>query len=161
MRRQGGITAIEFAVVLLVLSLLLAALSRILGYAEEQSERMMVRYAVYAIESGLKLEAVSRLTRGRGADVANLVGEDPFQWVGPKPKGYRGEWREPAPGGQAEPGWYWDRQQHEVVYVLAISDRFKPGPSGRAEIRYRIEAGAGGPGDIRVSLRPVEGYQWF
>jgi hypothetical protein len=145
-------------VVLLVFSLLLAGLSRVLGYAEEQAEKAMVRYAILALESGLKLEAVSRLTRGRSGGGAKLAEEDPFQWVDPKPKGYRGEWKAPAPGGQAEPGWYWDRQQHEVVYVLAISDRFKPGPSGRAEIRYRIEAESGG---VRVALRPVENYQWF
>jgi general secretion pathway protein G len=160
-RRQGGLTAIEFAVVLLIFSLLLAGLSRVLGYAEEQAEKATVRYAVFALESGLKLEAVSRLTRGRSGDVTKLAEEDPFQWVDPKPKSFRGDWQEPAPGSQAESGWYWDRQRHELVYVLAISDRFKPGPSGRAEIRYRIEAGAGGPGDIRTVLRPVEGYQWF
>lgn len=158
MRRQGGLTAIEFAVVLLVLSLLLAGLSRVLGYAEEQAEKSMVRYAILAIESGLKLEAVSRLTRGRSSDVAKLAEEDPFQWVEPKPQGYRGEWQAPAPGSQAESGWYWDRQRHELVYVLAISERFKPGPSGRAEIRYRIEAESGG---VRIALRPVENYQWF
>lgn len=161
MRRQGGLTAIEFAVVLLVFSLLLAGLSRVLGYAEEQSEKSMVRYAILAIESGLKLEAVSRLTRGRSGDVAKLAGEDPFQWVEPKPQGYRGEWQAPAPGRQAEPGWYWDAQRKEAVYVLTLKDHFKPGPGGKAEIRYRIEAGAAGSGDIRTTLRPVEGYQWF
>lgn len=160
MRRERGITAVEFAVVLLVLSVLLAGLSWALGYAQEQSEKTMVRYAVVALESGIKLEAVSRLARGRGADVAKLAGEDPFQWVEPKPQGYRGAWQEPAAGKQAESGWYWDGQRKELVYVLARSDRFTPGPSGKAEIRYRIEAGAAGPGDIRTALRPVAAYQW-
>jgi hypothetical protein len=161
MRRQRGITAVEFAVVLLVLSALLAGLSWGLGYVQERSEATMVRYAVVALESGLKLEAVSRLARGRGAEVAKLAGEDPFQWVEPKPQGYRGEWREPAAGKPAEPGWYWDGQRQEAVYVLTSSDRFRPGPGGKAEIRYRIEAAAGGAGDIRTALRPVEAYQWF
>jgi hypothetical protein len=159
--KQRGITAVEFAVVLLALSIVLAALSWALGYVQEQSEKTMVRYAVVAIESGLKLEAVSRLTRGRGADVAKLAGEDPFQWVEPKPQGYRGAWQAPAAGRQAASGWYWDGQRKEAIYVLARSDRFTPGPGGKAEIRYRIEAGAGGPGDIRAALRPVEAYQWF
>lgn len=159
--RQRGITAVEFAVVLLLLSVLLAGLAQALGYVQEQAEKTMVRYAVVALESGLKLEAVSRMTRGRSTDVAKLAGEDPFQWVEPKPQGHRGEWREPAAGRQAESGWYWNGQRKEVIYVLARSDRFTPGPGGKAEIRYRIEAGAGGPGDIRTALRPVEAYQWF
>jgi general secretion pathway protein G len=159
--KQRGITAVEFAVVLLLLSVLLAVLSRALGYVQEQAEKTMVRYAVIAIESGLKLEAASRMARGRGADVAKLAGEDPFQWVEPKPQGYVGEWKAPAAGRQAEPGWYWDVQRKEVVYVLTRSDHFTPGPGGRAEIRYRIEAGAGGPGDLRTALRPIEAYQWF
>jgi hypothetical protein len=93
--------------------------------------------------------------------VAKLAGEDPFQWLDPKPQGWRGKWQEPAAGRTAEPGWYWDGQRREAVYVLARSDRFRPGPSGKAEIRYRIEAGAGGPGDLRAALRPVEAYEWF
>jgi len=156
--RLRGITAVEFAVVLLVLSVLLAGLSWALGYAQEQTEKTMVRYAVIALESGLKLEAASRLTRGRSADVAKLAGEDPFQWLEPKPQGYNGAWREPAAGRRAEPGWYWDAARSEVVYVLDRSDRFRPGPSGRGEIRYRIEAE---PGVLRAALRPVEDYEWF
>lgn len=156
--RQRGITAVEFAVVLLVFSILLAGLSWVLGYAQERAEKTMLRYAVMALESGLKLEAASRLTRGRGAEVAKLAGEDPFQWVEPKPQGYRGEWQAPAAGRQPEPGWYWDGRRKEAVYVLARSDRFTPGPGGKAEIRYRIEAEAGG---LRTALRPVEAYQWF
>ena len=156
--RQRGITAVEFAVVLLVLSVLLAGLSWGLGYMHERTEAMMVRYAVVALESGLKIEAASRLTRGLGTDVAKLAGEDPFQWLDPKPQGYRGEWRDPAAGKQPEPGWYWDAQRREVVYVLTLSDHFRPGPRGKAEIRYRIEAE---PGVLRAALRPTEAYQWF
>lgn len=144
--------------VLLVFSVLLAGLSWALGYVQEQSEKTMVRYAVMALESGLKLESASRLTRGRGADVARLAGEDPFQWLEPKPQGYRGDWKAPWAGKDAEPGWYWDGQQKEVIYVLTRSDRFRPGPGGKAEIRYRIEAE---PGELRVALRPVAAYQWF
>lgn len=154
MRRQAGLTAIEFAAVLLVLSVLLAGLSRALGYVQEQSEKTMVRYAVMALESGIKLEAASRLTRGHATEVAKLAGVDPFQWLDPKPQGFRGDWQEPATG----PGWYWDGQRREAVYVLSRSDHFRPGPSGRAEIRYRIEVEAGG---VRATLRPVEAYEWF
>lgn len=156
--RQRGITAFEFAVVLLVLSVLLAGLSWALGYAQERTEATMVRYAVIALESGIKIEAASRLTRGRGADVARLAEADPFQWVDPKPQGHVGDWVEPAEGKQAAPGWYWDGTRQEVVYVLSRSDRFRPGPGGKAEIRYRIEAE---PGVLRTALRPVEDYEWF
>lgn len=159
--RPRGITAVEFAVVLLLISVLLAGLAWALGYAQEQVEKTTLRYTVLVLESGIKLEAASRMARGRGAEVARLADEDPFQWVEPKPAGYRGTWQEPADGGVAEPGWYWDGQRQEAVYVLTRSDRFVPGPSGKAAIRYRIEIGAGGMVGIHAALRPVEAYEWF
>jgi general secretion pathway protein G len=158
-KHKRGITAVEFAVVLLLLSVLLAVLSRALGYVQEQAEKSMVRYAVMAIESGLKLEAASRMARGREAEIAKLAGEDPFQWVEPKPQGYVGEWQAPVAGRVAAPGWYWDGSRKELVYVLERSDHFRPGPGGKAEIRYRIKAEGGG--GIRVALWSIEPYEWF
>jgi prepilin-type N-terminal cleavage/methylation domain-containing protein len=157
--KQRGMTAVEFAVVLLVLSVLLAGLAWALGYVQEQAEKTMVRYGVMALESGLKLEAASRMARGREGEIAHLANEDPFQWVDPKPQGYRGEWKDPAADRAAEPGWYWDGRRREAVYVLDRGDRFRPGPSGKKEIRYRIKAEGGG--GVRVALWSVEAYEWF
>ena len=166
--RLCGFTALEFAVVLVIISVAAYFLFQGLLSAQAEAERQGFEDNVAALERALSYELMSRGTRGETTDNTLLQHENPFQWLSPKPLGYAGAY--PAQGTLTPGGWYWDSHHTEVVYLPKMANRIQLsslGHNGLAdtntstpkkipEIRLRIML----TGNGHVHLEPGHSFQW-
>lgn len=166
--RLRGLTSLEFAVVLVIISVAAYFLLRGLLFALAESERRGFEDNVAALERALSYELMSRGTRGESTDNTLLQKENPFQWLSPKPLGYAGAY--PTQAAPAPGAWYWDSRRTEVVYLPKTADRIRltaVSLSGRsrahadeatkpAEVRLRVVL----TGNGHAHLEPVRAFQW-
>lgn len=166
--RLRGLTSLEFAVVLVIISVAAYFLLRGLLFAQAESERRGFEDNVAALERALSYELMSRGTRGESADNTVLQRENPFQWLSPKPLGYAGAY--PAQAAPAPGAWYWDSRHTEVVYLPKDTDRIQLSPLSHnrlaeantnapkkiSEIRLRVVL----TGNGHAHLEPVRAFQW-
>lgn len=116
----------EFAVVVVLISILAVVLMHALGRARGDMEEAMVQAEAAAIRSQL-LETVAHRETFGGALPQS---DNPLDWVAAVPPDYRGA-LDQAP--QEKGIWYFDRQAGELVY------RFRDGHAAR--FRLSREAG--------------------
>lgn len=165
--RLRGLTSLEFAVVLVIISVAAYFLLRGLLFAQAESERRGFEDNVAALERALSYELMSRGTRGESADNTVLQRENPFQWLSPKPLGYAGAY--PAQAAPAPGAWYWDSRRTEVVYLPKTADRIRlmvsingrsgthaDGATKLPEVRLRVVL----TGNGHAHLEPVRAFQW-
>ncbi len=166
--RLCGFTSLEFAVVLVIISIAAYFLFEGLLSTQAEAERRGFEDNVAALERALSYELMSRGTRGEITDHTLLQRENPFQWLSPKPLGYAGAY--PAQGALTPGGWYWDSRHAEVVYLPKMANRIQLSSLGHTrladtnastpkkipEIRLRIMLTGSG----HARLEPVHPFQW-
>jgi hypothetical protein len=142
----AGVTALEFAIVLVVIGAVAYVLLRGLIFAEKETERVAFNDNRVALERAVGYELMSRGTRGETQDPVLLTKQNPFQWLERKPLGWAGDY--PAQGGAKPGAWYWDGRRAEVVYVPQDPERVKFVQAKEREIRLAIKAA--GSGNVRL-----------
>jgi type II secretory pathway pseudopilin PulG len=154
----AGLGLLEFVVVTAVLVVLAGFLLRALWSVQGEAEQQAFDDNRAALERAINYEGMRRTARGEQRNDAGLGGENPFQWLEPKPPGWGGEY--PA-GGRPLPGaWYWDSRAKEAVYVpkdLARVEFADKADKGRREIRLRLDPTAGRNSARLVPARP---FSW-
>ena len=132
----------EFAVLVLLVSLLAFLLLRAVDRAQETLEEAAVQTELAA----LRVELLDVLAHQASQGGALPLGANPVRWVGREPAAYLGE-REAPP---AERGvWYFDLRRAELVYL------FHSGREARLRLLRGSEA-AGASGALSgVGLRRV------
>lgn len=116
----------EFAVVVILVSILALALMQSLGRARSDMEEAGVQVEAAVIRTELMEVVAHRETFGGSLPKT----DNPLEWVASKPRNYRGEADE-MPNEKAV--WYFDRRAGELVY------RYEDGR--RARFRLSREAG--------------------
>jgi len=116
----------EFAVVVILVSILALVLMQSLGRARSDMEEAGVQVEAAVIRAELMEVLVHRETFGGALPKT----DNPVEWVASKPRNYRGEVDE-MPNESAV--WYFDRRAGELVY------RYEDGR--RARFRLSREAG--------------------
>ncbi|MBI5862828.1 MAG: hypothetical protein HZB64_11750 [Rhodocyclales bacterium] len=154
MMKARGLTSLEFAVVLAILSALAYFLLQGLLFVQVESERQAFDDNRAALERAVSYELMSRGTRGETQDASLLARQDPFQWLEPKPLGWAGVY--PASGRVVAGAWYWDSRPAEVVYVPKDPARVRFTAKQQHEIRLRVES----TGNGHVRLVPVYLFTW-
>ncbi|MDO8347503.1 MAG: hypothetical protein Q7S85_06365 [Rugosibacter sp.] len=152
--KARGLTSLEFAVVLAILSALGYFLLQGLLFVQAESERQAFDDNRAALERAMSYELMSRGTRGETQDASLLTRQDPFQWLEPKPLGWAGVY--PASGRVVAGAWYWDSRPAEVVYVPKDPARVRFTARQQHEIRLRFES----TGNGHVRLVPVYLFTW-
>lgn len=166
--RLYGLTSLEFAVVLVIISVVAYFLLRGLLFAQAAAERRGFEDNVAALDRALSYELMSRGTRGETTDNTLLQRENPFQWLFPKPLGYAGAY--PARAALAPGAWYWDSRRTEVVYLPKTADRIRlssvsihgrsgthaDGSTKMPEVRLRVVL----TGNGHAHLEPIHAFQW-
>jgi general secretion pathway protein G len=167
--KQAGFTLIELLIVVSIVAFLASLLfSRVLFY-QEMAEKAAMQQVVGALQSALVLQMGHRMAAGTGAELNNLVYENPMDWLAQKPGNYAGEFNTVNPA-LIEPGnWVFDKGRHELIYILDHVEYFVPAKNGVKWIRYhtrlvfetsnknsKIQNELAG-----VMFAPVEPYQWL
>lgn len=147
---------LQFSVVLAVIGVVAVFLLDSLYYALEQAERTVIEATVRNMDSGVRMQAATRVMRGEEASIRELVGANPVQWLDHPPEGYTGNCKRELVRG----GWCFDPETHEIVYRPRVDRHLEyhgPGSSGlrwraasTAEIAGRQSAGPAPAGAIRV-----------
>jgi len=165
---MGGLTSLEFSVVLVIISVAAYFLFQGLLFAQAEAERRGFEDNCAALERAISYELMSRGTRGESIDKAALQRENPFQWLSPQPLGYAGIYptqAQPAPGA-----WYWDNRRTEIVYLPKLADRVQLSPLARSELAGTKTTLANAMPEIRLrvvltgnghaQLEPVHSFRW-
>lgn len=150
---EQGLTSLEFAVVLAIISALAYFLLQGLLFIQAEAERQGFDDNRAALERAVSYELMSRGTRGEGPGTVASVSQNPFQWLEPKPPGWAGEY--PAQGRAVPGAWYWDSRRGEVVYVPKDPARVSFAEKKQHEIRLRIDMAGG-----HAILVPVQPFAW-
>lgn len=170
-KSASGFSLFEFLVVVASIALLGGVLLERARFYQEQAEKAAMEQMAGALRSALRLQIAQRLPQGRH-NLAELVEQNPMDWLLGKPANYLGERFGPQAGTVPGGNWYFDLRDKTLVYVVGNGRHFAPNPAGRKEVRYQIRPLRGGkpqatgiPADIQatdgVILALVEPYQWF
>jgi hypothetical protein len=152
--RIGGISRFEFAIVVIVVSVialpLIAALSRYQGIAERQQMENDVR----DMRTFLNLKLLDLMLSNRKADIERLAGSNPITLLERVPKDYLGELgRAPEQGAG---GWFFDATRRVLVYrPLSFSFPYRD-DEGR-ELIWRLQQIKGSEMSIRLVTVAAKG----
>ena len=170
-KSASGFSLFEFLVVVTSIALLGGVLLERVRFYQEQAEKAAMEQMVGALRSALRLQIAERLSKGRQG-LAELLGQNPMDWMIGKPLNYPGERPSAEPGKASGGSWYFDRRDRCLVYVVGNGRHFAPNAVGRKEVRYQVQPFIGGkpqaaenPADKQVidgvALVLLEPYQWF
>jgi len=121
MRRQRGISKLEFAVSVLLISLFAAVLLDRLLYYESVSERTYFELTLRALKNGLRWQVAHRLTNQQPVDYDSLATQNPMDWLDVPTDQYAGV----ISCGAVEAGtWGYDAEQHVLCYRPRFSSAF-------------------------------------
>ncbi len=128
----------EFAVVVVLISILALVLLKALGRTSNEMEEAGVQSEVSAIRIGLMEVVAHRETFGGSLPKS----DNPLDWVASRPANYVGE-VDGVPDSEAV--WYFDRRARELVYRFRDGHRarFKLSRDGNVESQRAVVAGVG------------------
>ncbi|MDD5301257.1 MAG: type II secretion system protein [Gallionella sp.] len=168
---EDGFSLFELIVVISIVAVLASVfLTRVLYY-QEQAEKTAMVEVVGAIQTALILQYGEVMTRGKASDLAWLKNDNPMNWLQQKPRNYAGEFYDPTPPSVESGNWVFDLKSHDLIYVLNVTNNFKPGKDGKNWIRYhvsikyepsRLPSLQDAPPELTgLQFEPVEPYSWF
>lgn len=165
-KRQTGLSRLEFSMVLAVLAIIwLVALNRF-NELQELGEKTAVEMTISNARSGLRWEMSDRIMTKREASIVDLAGGNPVRWMENPPNEYLGEF--PAAPEKFPPGsWYFDALRKELRYRPILHRNLECEQcvrrGGEIALSWRI-ARSGNPmfgrGDT-VRVVSVTPYRWF
>lgn len=171
--RCAGFTLLEFLVVIIIISTLAAVLLDRLTFYQEAAEKAAMEQMTGNLRSALHMQIADKLVRGKGADIASLLNDNPMDWLAEQPSNYVGVRFAPQAKDVAGGNWYFDLKDKSLVYAVKRGSHFIPGRNGRKEVRYQVRL-VYGRNDDQVSgdnakkqdingviLALAEPYQWF
>jgi type II secretory pathway pseudopilin PulG len=128
----------EFAVVVVLISILALVLLHALGRAQDAMEEARMQTEVAAIRIGLMEVVAHRETYGGELPKS----ANPVDWVSAKPAGYAGE-LDGLPASKSV--WYFDRQAKELVYLFGDGHRarFRLSRDASVDSTRAVVAGVG------------------
>lgn len=169
-RSSKGFTLIELIVAITIIVFLMGMLLTRIWFYQEQAEKAAMEQVAGALQSALVIQYAHLLTRGREAEVKNLISENPVCWLMKKPPNYSGEYYGMTPAAIAPGNWAFDLKTRELIYVPDHHEYFEPGRDGLKWVRYRAslqyervpDNGNKGAEELTgVLFEPVERYQWL
>jgi len=113
-----GFSLFEFVIAIIIFAVvMMVALDRV-AYYRKEGDKAGVRALLVNMRSALSHKVLFLQAQGREAEVRTLAGANPVTWLQHPPPNYLGELDEKA-AQVATPGqWYFDVNQHNLVYVL-------------------------------------------
>ena len=159
--RQTCITLLEFALVAAIFAALCGGYLAALLYYEELAEKTVVESTVQNLRSGLMLQAAGRIASGRDRELADLLEQNPVDWLERPPAGYVGI-RGSVRARDVEPGsWYYDPAAREIGYRPRLDRHLHI--KGDELLRWRVDAVRAERGGRAegLSIHRATDYEWF
>jgi general secretion pathway protein G len=122
--RAGGFTLLEFAVVVLVSSIVSAVALNRFEYYREQAEIVAARQVVTSLRSSLQARTAQLVSQGQEQALQKLAAENPINLLSWKPANYLGEYYAPDPKEIGQPGWVFDPRDKTLVYLPKNTESF-------------------------------------
>jgi hypothetical protein len=162
-KRSAGFGLLELVLLLCVAAVLVTLMGRGLLYYEERAERAAVELLLEQMRKGLQIQMTELIFSNRQAQVAELEKTNPMKWLEVPPANFAGDYpAKPRPGK-----WYYEPQQHQIVYVPDNNAYLKAGEATLKELRFAVvvpmvsDPATGGKTPSGVGLKPLRPYQWF
>jgi type II secretory pathway pseudopilin PulG len=166
-----GFTLAELAFVIVLASLVAAAILARVVPLIGQAERAAFYKTEAELRSALLLEAAARIARGEGATLVDLARSNPVDLLLNEPTNYLPPTDAATAARGPRPSWQFDTDRGVLIYRLGRHTRFEPieGPDDRIELAVgfqfddRNENGRFEPGVdtfYRLELSPVHAYRW-
>jgi prepilin-type N-terminal cleavage/methylation domain-containing protein len=114
---QGGFTLLEFAVVVLVSSIVSAVVLNRFEYYREQAEIAAARQVVASLRTSLQVRTAQLLSQGQEQELQKLAVGNPIKLLLWKPENYLGEYYAPDPEQIGRAGWVFDPRDKSLVYL--------------------------------------------
>lgn len=161
-RREQGLTLLEFTLVVLFIGLLMwLAMTKILRL-EGDVERVNVQRTVAALNSALATDFAERVVTGRLDTAPELASGNPMDRLAQVPHNYLGPLADPIPAEIRVGHWYYDAADGLLVYRVSHGDRFESPLEGPPRARFRVEVVAserdGTPQGVRMVA--VDAFEW-
>lgn len=135
--RTGGFTLLEFALVVLVSSIVSAVALNRFEYYREQAEIAAARQVISALRTSLQVRIAQLESNGREEDVRKLPLRNPIELLAWKPANYLGEYYAPDPKKIGQAGWVFDPRDKTLVYLPRNSESFSFSTSRL--LRFKVE----------------------
>ncbi len=136
-RGQGGFTLLEFALVVLVSTIVSAVALNRFEYYREQAEIVAARQVVTSLRTSLEARAAHLASSGRELELQKLAAENPINWLSWKPANYLGEYYAPDPKEIGQAGWVFDPRDRMLVYLPKNTESFSFGTSRL--LKFKVE----------------------
>jgi prepilin-type N-terminal cleavage/methylation domain-containing protein len=170
--RPGGFTLLELVLVVCLVAVLATLGAGRLMRLRVEAERTVFDSTLGALRSALGIQVAQHFSKHRTAELAQLVGSNPMDYLAELPQNYRGPFYGIDPGLIAGGEWYFDTRDRTLVYRVRFDDYFSsplPGPA-RARVGVepvyedvnrngRFDADADSLKGLRLS--PREPYRWL
>jgi general secretion pathway protein G len=135
--KEGGFTLLEFAVVVLVSSIVSAVALNRFEYYREQAEITAARQVVASVRTSLEVRSAQLASSGREQALQKLAAENPINWLSWKPANYLGEYYAPDPKEIGQAGWVFDPRDKTLVYLPKNAESFSFSTSRL--LRFKVE----------------------
>ena len=127
MRRQGGATRLELAVVTILVALLAGMLlDRLIGWQGE-TERVAAKQLISSLRTALAMRSAEATARGGDTGLMTLAHQNPMRWLQKTPENYLGEYYSAPKEGLPAGHWYFDRSSETLVYLPSGHKSFSSG----------------------------------
>ena len=162
-RPSAGFGLLELVVLLCVAVVLVTLLARGVLYYEERAERAAVELLLEQMRKGLQIQMTKLIFSNRQAQVADLEKTNPMKWLESLPANYAGDYPAKPRLGK----WYYEPQQHQIVYVADNNAYLKASEATLKELRFAVvvsmvsDPATGGKTPSGVGLKPLRPYRWF
>lgn len=123
-QNQKGFTLLEFALVVLLSSIVSAVVLNRFEYYREQAEIVAAREVVAALRTSLQVRAAQLASTGQGGDLRRLADDNPINLLMWKPENYLGEYYAPDPKKIGRAGWVFDPRDKSLVYLPKNTESF-------------------------------------
>ncbi|MDR1229246.1 MAG: hypothetical protein LBK55_09595 [Azoarcus sp.] len=171
-RRQRGMSMLEFMACCLAVIFLFAGYLRATRHYQEEMEEIAVRLTISRIQVGMALDWAKRINSGENRKgIDELAGANPVRWLEEPPYNYLGELRSPKIE-RLEPGkWFFDLARKELVYIVDNGDNLtlKNSFDRIKTLRWSVRLASPGAGNTQdalpefgdLTIAPVYEYRWF
>jgi prepilin-type N-terminal cleavage/methylation domain-containing protein len=136
--REGGFTLFELAVVISIVGVLAATLLKSVQFYQVEAERVAAQQMAGTLRSAMHLQVANLMLKGREKEIADLVEQNPMDWLIEKPGNYAGDFYSPGESIIALGNWYFDRTDKKLIYLYNNINRRSNSSENQLKLKLKL-----------------------